>query len=207
MTDRSVNNISETMAPRSEEDFKTIRSNRKAAIVDAAMELFAEHGFHGASMNLLAKKAGISKGLVYNYFSNKEELIKEVIQQGTEKMFGSFVLPAGTFTSKDIESLIDQNFDLLDESPRYWQLYFSVIMQPGVMNLAMESIMNILTPLMEKLGTYFKNKGFKEFEKEAYFIGSLLDGISLNYLYNKEIYPRDYAIKRIKEILNLKTNT
>jgi len=193
------------MAPRSEEDFKTIRDNRKAAILEAAMELFAENGFQGASMSLLAKKAGISKGLAYNYFSNKEQLVKEVIHHGLMKMFASFSLPEGVFTEADMDNLINQNFDLLDESPRYWQLYFSVIMQPKIMKMAIESIMQIVMPMMGKFAGYFKDKGYKEFEKEAIFIGSLLDGISLNYLYNKEMYPRDYAIKRIKEIINLKT--
>ena len=194
------------MAPRSEEDFKTIRDNRKAAILEAAMELFAEKGFQGASMSLLAKKAGISKGLAYNYFSNKEQLVKEVIHHGLIKMFGSFSLPEGVFTEDDMDNLINENFDLLDESPRYWQLYFSVIMQPKIMKMTIESIMQIVMPIMEKFAGYFKNKGYEDFEKEAFFIGSLLDGISLNYLYNKELYPRDYAIKRIKEIINLKTD-
>jgi len=194
------------MAPRSEKDFKSIRDNRKAEILEAAIELFAEKGFQGASISLLAKKAGISKGLVYNYFSNKDDLVKEVIDQGMIKMFEHFTLPSDVFTDADMDRLINQNFNLLDESPHYWQLYFSVIMQPEIMKLTIESIMKIVMPMMQHLSSYFESKGYKDSESEAYFIGSLMDGVSLNYLYNKEIYPRDYAIRRIKEIINLKTN-
>lgn len=194
------------MPPRKEEDFKNIRDNRKAEILDAAIALFAEKGFYGASMSQLAKNAGISKGLAYNYFSNKEQLMKEVVLHGLKQMFGGITFTEGVFTDDDMDKLLIQNFDLLDESPHYWKLYFSVILQPEVMNLVIESILQMLKPMLDAFSEYFKRKGYKDYYQEAFFFGALLDGISLNYLYNNEDFPREYAIKRIKEIINLKTN-
>jgi TetR/AcrR family transcriptional regulator, repressor of fatR-cypB operon len=55
--------------------------DRKAAILQAALELIAEHGFHGAPMSLVAQRAGASAGIIYHYFASKEELIRALYQR------------------------------------------------------------------------------------------------------------------------------
>ena len=60
------------MSPRSAKQFKDIRKQKTELIMETALELFAENGFHATSMSQIAKKAGISKGLAYNYFENGE---------------------------------------------------------------------------------------------------------------------------------------
>lgn len=49
--------------------------DRRAQILEAAIVCFAEHGFHQASMHDISAKAGISVGLIYRYFANKEAVI------------------------------------------------------------------------------------------------------------------------------------
>ncbi len=50
----------------------------KEKIVKAAMKVFAVHGFFKAPVNLIAKEAGVSKGLIFWYFRSKDELVLEV---------------------------------------------------------------------------------------------------------------------------------
>lgn len=50
--------------------------DRRAQILDAAMVCFAKHGFHVASMHDISAEAGISVGLIYRYFVNKEAVIE-----------------------------------------------------------------------------------------------------------------------------------
>ncbi|MGP4078617.1 TetR/AcrR family transcriptional regulator [Pseudalkalibacillus sp. R45] len=47
-------------------------------ILDAAKSVFAEMGYHKASVSRIAKKAGIGDGTVYLYFSNKEDVLKKL---------------------------------------------------------------------------------------------------------------------------------
>lgn len=47
---------------------------RRAQILDAALICFSEKGYHGASMEIIAKTAGLSKGALYWYFKNKNDL-------------------------------------------------------------------------------------------------------------------------------------
>lgn len=50
-------------------------------ILDAALELFAAHGFAGTSMRALARASGLRESSLYNHFSGKEELYQAVIGQ------------------------------------------------------------------------------------------------------------------------------
>lgn len=54
--------------------------DRRAAILSAALELFARRGFEGASVDAIVKSAGVAAGTVYRYFSSKEGLVNELFQ-------------------------------------------------------------------------------------------------------------------------------
>src|SRR5213076_3153507 len=52
-----------------------LSSDRRTQILDAALICFAKRGFHQASMHDISAEAGISVGLIYRYFANKEAVI------------------------------------------------------------------------------------------------------------------------------------
>jgi TetR/AcrR family fatty acid metabolism transcriptional regulator len=54
--------------------------DRTDAILDAAKSVFAESGFAGASIADIARRAGVSDGLVYRYFENKRDLLFHVLR-------------------------------------------------------------------------------------------------------------------------------
>ena len=54
---------------------------RPTEILDAALACFAERGFAATRLDDVAKRAGITKGTLYLYFPNKEELFKAVVRQ------------------------------------------------------------------------------------------------------------------------------
>jgi AcrR family transcriptional regulator len=56
-------------------------ADRPREILDAALTVFVEKGFAATKLDDVAVSAGISKGLLYRYFDNKAELLKEVIRQ------------------------------------------------------------------------------------------------------------------------------
>ena len=57
-------------------------STRK--IMETALELFAVQGFHSTSMNKIAKEAGVSKGLIYNYYESKDALLFAIVAYALE---------------------------------------------------------------------------------------------------------------------------
>ncbi|MBN2303748.1 MAG: TetR/AcrR family transcriptional regulator [Anaerolineae bacterium] len=50
-------------------------SDKRHAILDATLTLVAQHGFHGTSMSMIAKAAGVSAGIIYHYFDSKDALM------------------------------------------------------------------------------------------------------------------------------------
>src|SRR4029079_12446276 len=54
--------------------------DKREAIFDAALGLFAERGFHGTSVPDIAQRAGVGAGTIYRYFEGKEALVNALYQ-------------------------------------------------------------------------------------------------------------------------------
>lgn len=66
------------------EAFDKISRERKNLILEIGVEEFANKGFDGANINIIAKRAGISVGLMYKYFNTKEDLFLTCVNHGME---------------------------------------------------------------------------------------------------------------------------
>lgn len=65
--------------PASELRWQRRKESRPGEIIEAAFDLFAEKGFSTTKMDEIAKKAGVSKGSLYNYFKSKEAIFEAVV--------------------------------------------------------------------------------------------------------------------------------
>jgi AcrR family transcriptional regulator len=57
------------------------KDSRPSELLEAALEIFVERGFAAARLEDVASKAGVSKGTLYLYYANKEELFKAVVRR------------------------------------------------------------------------------------------------------------------------------
>jgi len=84
-------------------------------IIDAAVVVIAENGYHQAQVSKIAKQAGVADGTIYLYFKNKEDILISVFQ---EKM-GLFVdnlkgiINDGTTSSHKLMKMIENHFHVL----------------------------------------------------------------------------------------------
>ena len=60
-------------------------SSKRDEVLAIACEYFLSHGYHGASVNAMARESGISKESIYRYFHGKEDLFKAVIGHELEQ--------------------------------------------------------------------------------------------------------------------------
>ncbi len=72
--------------------FKSLELDKQRRILDVAFEEFANHGYVKASTNRIIKKAGISKGTLFYYFNNKEELYHDLIFYGVNFIMEKYLL-------------------------------------------------------------------------------------------------------------------
>lgn len=59
---------------------------RKKQLLQVALDVFIEKGYYGTSTREIARRAGISSGLLFHYFSNKESIYLELVKIGMEEM-------------------------------------------------------------------------------------------------------------------------
>jgi len=188
------------MSPRTKKQFEEIRERRIESIKKVAFGLFANQGFKGTSIADIAKKAGISKGLIYNYFENKNDLVKSIIKDGFNDLLDSlqfdFTKP---LTREDIIYLIDKNFKLIKEDTDFWRLYTAVITQPTVAELAKEDLYTILKPFIQSISAYYKSQGVSNPLAYGYLFAAILDGVGLDYMFDQDNYPLEDIKKLIIE--------
>jgi len=70
---------------------KKSKSNGKYhQILEAAIKVFAEQGFHQATISQIAREAGVADGTIYLYFKNKEDIMVNFFGYKTKQVFGRF---------------------------------------------------------------------------------------------------------------------
>jgi len=188
------------MSPRTEIQFEEIRESRRKQIMDVALELFAEKGYAHTSISQIAVKAKISKGLMYNYFKSKDDLLQNLFEDGMGGMFDLFDLNKdGVLTRDEFIYFINESFNLMNRDRRFWKLYFSLLVQPAAWKIFEKNLNEIITPLIHIMTNYYKEKGSENPEIEAVMVGALLDGIGFNYVFNPDMYPLKEVQKMVIE--------
>ncbi|MBQ7528910.1 TetR/AcrR family transcriptional regulator [bacterium] len=77
-------------------------SDRKEQLLDVASELFSKYGLEGTTTKDIAREAGVSPGLLYHYYSSKEELFCSLIRRYKEEHAKRFDIEK--YKDKDLES-------------------------------------------------------------------------------------------------------
>ncbi len=88
---------------------KSLEPKRKDAILNAALKEFAANGFDDASTNVIAKEAGISKGLMFHYVNSKKDLFLFLYDYCT-KMIDEEYLDLMNFDEPDIFEKLRQSY-------------------------------------------------------------------------------------------------
>ena len=188
------------MSPRTKQQFKEIRKTTREKILSVALELFAKKGYHAASISQIAKKAKISKGLMYNYFASKEKLLDEIIQEGFNSLAElEYEAKRGVDPKEQLEEFIDAVLDNLYSNFTYWQLYLALLVHPEVQKKFERKMQQFRDEFVKALASLFRKLKVKNPELEAFLLGTFFDGLVLNFMVAEDLFP----LKKIKEaILN-----
>ena len=108
--------------------------NKEKLILDAAIGLFTAQGFAATRMEDVAKKAGISKGLTYFYYKNKEDLFMALTKKAFEQLkeeFRESLRAKGKNGLEMLTDLVQRIWKFSKEQPVYYQsiLHFLDLMK------------------------------------------------------------------------------
>jgi AcrR family transcriptional regulator len=178
------------MSPRSEKQFEAIRQKSRKAILKAALRLFASKGYSATTIDDIARRVGISKGLIYNYFPTKEKILESLIDQFAEKV----ILPqAVTGIAPDptgyLESLIRAWFREIKSNADLIKLGAQIHTDISLKGLMRKKEVEYQERYTSFFIDIFRRKGSPDPEADAYLLGSIFDGVGLNYHAMRRMYP------------------
>lgn len=170
------------MCPRSKEQFEEIREEKKTLIMNVALEHFAREGYYNTTISHIAKHAGISKGLMYNYFRGKEELLSEIIRRSVNEVYGFFDLNRdGFLTEEEFVFFIRRISVMLKEKKSIWLLFFQLLMQDEVREQFLKSFVGT--------GSLF---GSAKESKDGFFVSDIMKTITGYFLRKTQNKPEGY---------------
>lgn len=173
---------------------KKVRKNTKEQILESALNLFSNNGYDNTSVKEIAQKANISHGLLYNYFDSKEDLLRQLFVLGSENVKNSF---KQLYTQSDsLVRLILTIFDVFDANEDFWRLRNSLKLQKHLSRIFAKEINSINDLIIGHLTAHLKNQRSENYRLEAQYLFTVIDGISINYLWDKS-YPIEQIIKML----------
>lgn len=198
------------MSPRSALKVEEIREEKKNLIMDVALEHFSNTGFHATTISHIAKHAGISKGLMYNYFRSKEDLLSAIIDRSLAEVYDYFNPDHDSrLTPDEFELFIRRVFNLLNEKRQFWKLLFRILLQQGVFESLMGNerlkvsgipLHEFSQNMTELLVDYFERKrdtagpGYDP-EIEMLMFSNAVKGFAMTSIFSPELYRGDYPEK------------
>ena len=112
---------------------KAVGAQTRAKTMAAALEIFCEHGYSGASMSKIAKAASVLPGSIYWMFDSKEDLFAEVLMDASE-VWRAMLTADSAFPPNSIEEFGDMYRAVgahQDRTPRFIRLIFVVAAEAG----------------------------------------------------------------------------
>jgi AcrR family transcriptional regulator len=100
---------------------------RRAAILESALAVFADRGYHASSIDDIAREGGISKALIYEHFSSKQQLYAELLEQHAGELFerlGAAMEEAGKAGAARLAVGLDAFYRFVEEHRVAWRMLF-----------------------------------------------------------------------------------
>ena len=188
------------MSPRTEEQFEGIREEKKTLIMETGLELFATDAYHNVSVSDIAQAANISKGLMYNYFKSKEELLLSIVHKGIANILNAFDIDKdGVLTQHELTFFIDFTFKTLISNKQLWRLYFMLFLQPDVSEIVKNEYLAIQETVSKIAYSFFEGQGYADPKCEMVVLAALLEGMAFQFVFAND--ASEYPLKRLEDYI------
>jgi len=186
------------MSPRTKKQLAAHKKAKKEQIITGSLHLFADKGYFNTSVGDIAKKLNISKGLLYNYFDNKEQLLNEVLEFALKEASELNLKEEELKKLEPVEifkEIIGGYFKVLEEKKELWRLIVSLAVHVSTIPSVHKTILMVYEELTKQFEELFILMGHEDYENEAIKLGALMDGVGIQYM----IFGKSYPLDKIKE--------
>jgi AcrR family transcriptional regulator len=155
-------------------------TEKQEKILKAALELFAQEGFKATSTSKVAKRAGVSEGLIFRHYENKEGLLEAIIKEGEERaktLFADIVLE--TDPKEVIRKTLEFGSKLKEDEADFWKLQYKIKWEMEIFGE------HKMEPLQRALSDAFSKLGYDNAEMEALSLLIHIDGLATRFYLQK----------------------
>ena len=183
--------------------------DKREKILEAALKLFVEYGFHGTPTSKIASEAGVSNGTLFHYFKTKEELILALYGVSKSEM-NDFLLDA-VDTADDLvtkgKTVVAQSVRWALAHPQKFHYIHQVYFSPYAAQIPLEDVQKYMKLYIELLETGQKEGIIKSLPID--FIISIVSnhifGIYQYLLHNAKEEPEQIIDKAIEMVWDMIT--
>jgi AcrR family transcriptional regulator len=183
------------MSPRSKEVSRQMKADSRSAIITAALELFAKKGFSATTPEQIAKKARVSKGLIFNHFPTKQEILLAIIDEEFGRLLPNSHENTDAQSPKErFNSLVNSWMDMLRNKPLLVRLTLQLNLDDEYRKLMRKKGKQYVEIYFDRMRELLVELGSKNPDLDAYLLSMLFDGFASNYTVAPDLFPID-AIK------------
>lgn len=140
------------------ETFLNLPKEKRARIIDAAVNEFARAGYSQAKINAIIKDASIPKGSFYQYFEDKKDLFKYIVDLVYEKKMKLLSKVMYSLENTDVfevlKAMVDSAIKMAEDNPKLSQISDQLVANPDLLNEILEdykpSSIDFIKNLIEK---------------------------------------------------------
>ncbi len=176
-------------------------------ILDAALDVFYGKGFHLATVDEIAERAGVGKGTLYRHFANKEKLFNELVQVRLQELEKSAmeVLNGDDDVLTMITKYLRIYFEFFDRNSRLYRLIVQERMEVGsaVEDLYFRRVMRRIPVLKRKIHLASQQGVLKEIDFNTVFYGVMgfMHGVIQKWLARECSYSLVDELPGVVEVL------
>lgn len=157
-------------------------TEKQEQIIQSALQLFAKEGYHATSTSKVAKLAGVSEGLIFRHFENKEGLLQAILEEGERRIKALYVDIVMETEPKEVVRKTIELTGKIDKSDYdFWKLQFKLKWELEV------SGDEKMEPLKMALTNAFRKLNYEEPELEAGLVLLFIDGLASSVLKGSSI--------------------
>lgn len=166
-------------------------ATRRERLLNGALALFAERGYAGTSVKAIAERAGVSQGLLYVHFANKQALLVALFERGMQDVQSTLdkSLSDSVSATEHLASLLNKTFALMQENRDFWRLFYTLRFQATALEALGPALERGLAVIREQLEEVCRDLNLPQPELEARLLFATIDGICQHATLEPETYP------------------
>lgn len=137
------------------------RLARRAMIIEAAEQEFAEKPFHKVSMRTIAKRAGISPAIIYQHFPDQQTLFAETFLKGTNQIFEKIFFIIDKSPDGALEQVTSAWIEYFTHNDQYFRMLMNFFLSGAVDPGLFEKLTVIERHILDHLDIIFRKMKVK----------------------------------------------